>query len=543
MASPTEVPSNLAAFDAGAFVAAIAWPVAIVIASLAVVAIVFRIFPKGRTPALQVEGPGGWKVSTSHGPQTEELNAVSATQAEASPDIDNDAKGSFDLSIAGEVNADAPDGAADPESENNKFEFVFTKSSSDLQELFDEFKNTDEYKKDRETWDTFLVQRRRDLGLGGGNEELRKLADENLTWTKPLLRLARRVSELGDFSAATEIYKEAESRSTDESLPDIKSEQAITIFDQKGAQASTEFIRSLLMDGANPNVISESATIVAKRLKDSGDEASARILYEIALRHNQSDNSARFDLAHLYGAQYGLETRSFYHYNLLMSRDYSVSAVANNLGILAEEVKKSLVQYSFLEDAIEKQNPLAHSNLANELIGAGFVKRAEIVLDATSSLQGFEENAAASKVKLLSAARQSTEEREAMRTLAAAENRKFQRLFGEALEWWQSLAPASASGTAFTADGHNLEIIDGAVKVSVTVSTEGFSGSLKKAGFVYSGTVYQNSKSLMTAESRNVFAAQISASVFQVLVSPPRGSWAASELIELTKCEPSTGQV
>jgi tetratricopeptide (TPR) repeat protein len=119
-------------------------------------------------------------------------------------------------------------------------------------------------------------------------------------------------------------------------------------------------------------------------------EEVALALSEVHVSLNPEDVASRFDLAwkYLNGSQFGL---SMTHYEAIPSSDRS-GTIWNNLGVNYARLQMNGKAVSAYQMAAEKAESIAQGNIAQKLVGAGFLDEAQTRAEAAVSVEGHHES-------------------------------------------------------------------------------------------------------------------------------------------------------
>jgi len=181
-------------------------------------------------------------------------------------------------------------------------------------------------------------------------------------------------------------------------------------------------------------------------------------LYELAVKSAPADNSLRFELAYAYSQQ-DCPSAAFLQYNILVNRDPENIMGLNNLGVAASNLGLLSMGVDYYKRAEALGNTLAAANLAQKLIGAGFLPEARSHVDPKVCLPDVHRNVLDALGAI--AKRQSQEETNSKEILKAAQKTRALRVrMGEGLASGLLLRPESA-GT----------YTDGAAELRVTLSS------------------------------------------------------------------------
>ena len=180
-------------------------------------------------------------------------------------------------------------------------------------------------------------------------------------------------------------------------------------------------------------------------------------LYELAVELAPADNSRRFDLAYAY-AEKDAPTAAFLQYDIVIQRDPENQGALNNLGVAASNLCLESLAVDYYKRAEDLGNTLAAANLAQKLIGAGFLQEARTHLEPKVGLPDMHRDVLEALGAL--ARRQAQDETKSKDILKAAQKTRAVRV---------RIGKGLASGILLSPDAGGI-YTDGAATLKVTFS-------------------------------------------------------------------------
>jgi len=494
-------------------ISAIAWPLAFIIIAGAAVAIVWRLTGKGGLFKLNIKD---W-VNFERGDAPKELDRenselVGTSQSSDDPKLDTVKE------LSSETVEEAQADKLLPESVRP---FMIEDDVNKLSASFEEFKKSSEaYNDDPEFWESFYVDKRRELGLADEETEFTNLAQSNPQWVWPLIFLVRRYIRLHDSDSAEKVLQQAISRQSSENHQWVLAEGVSLYYELFGFERAMKFVREQYCAGLTDKVsaaLFRKLAVVGKK----EDVFSKAILSEVANNLDLSNNDL-FDLAYLYGAQGPFKIISFERYRELLLRDGSWPHAANNMGVIVDDNKPLEIHY--FESSLSSKSAVAYANLARNLASDGYVDRAEKLLaeapEQDSGTTGhqtmLEAQARVSKARVeLDAAKLKYER------FAADQDKRYKALIFASLEYFKACEHGETSG-AFVSDDKQLGIlITNDIQCVWRIGDNTLSGTLSKKPLCYEGIVSHLGKGgLLDYSSRHVLAVRVSDEKLRVVIWP-----------------------
>ena len=150
----------------------------------------------------------------------------------------------------------------------------------------------------------------------------------------------------------------------------------------KGYENALQGIKEILSKNKNNKYLYKSIAMLAHDNKDWNNFFNYAECY---VKREPNDTDIRFKLAYTYSEQ-NRKTLSFYHYKILNNTSKSGSYY-NNIGVLYNEFGLNIQSVNAYLKAIELDESLSISNLANQYINSGFINDAKALLTKVENLK------------------------------------------------------------------------------------------------------------------------------------------------------------
>lgn len=352
----------------------------------------------------------------------------------------------------------------------------------------------------RKTWDAFKIYLSLRLGKGGSLSQLTKLADENPdVWeiSDYVARIYLRYEEYGKAAVvferaagvAGEIHKQLQ----------LLGEAARAHQKANDAHASLALVTQMRTKCADSNQgeadVIRAVRTLAEITKD--DEILVGTM-ERQLELNPADIDTRFALAYKYSEQ-GNDALSAMHYARISYSERS-AITWNNLGVAFDRMSLQAKSVTAYRKSEEMGETLAMSNLANKLIGSGFLPEAQKICDEAIKLKDIHKNVGST----LSRLKEVPEEEDKKETEAFEKARpisEFYKEFGRAVampmpktlaKHWQGpdcVLDVTLAGEVFSATGSFERSSSGGLLAATLFGGSGLSGkpSLTRYRVEYKG--------------------------------------------------------
>lgn len=216
-------------------------------------------------------------------------------------------------------------------------------------------------------------------------EELRGLVSRDNCPIQVFLFLARRLSELGEFSEALDVIEDALSQAeSGEHRAYVLAQRAGVWREHENLDRAIEDLKEAIDEISEPRQL----TILYRQLADVYDERGNPDLKLAALRkaarHSPGDDSLQFSLAYALG-EAGYQKGAVSIYERLINEDPDHALAQNNAGTHWINFDAPIRGVTRLKKSADLGQTLALANLAFELIGQGFVEEANDLLEEARS--------------------------------------------------------------------------------------------------------------------------------------------------------------
>lgn len=316
----------------------------------------------------------------------------------------------------------------------------------------------------RTTWDAFKVYVSLAFGKGGSLSRLMKLVDENPGIWEISDYLARIYLQFQEYGKAALTFERAAGVADDiHKQFQLLGEAACAYQKDNDAQASLALITQMRTKCVDSNQgesdVLQTMRTLAEITKD--DEILIGTM-ERQLELNPADPDTRFALAYKYSEQ-GNDALAAMHYARISYSERS-AVTWNNLGVSFDRMRLQAKSVTAYRKSEEMGETLAMSNLANKLIGSGFLPEAQKICDEAIKFKDVHKNVGST----LSRLKEVPEEEDKKETEAFEKVRptsEFYKEFGRALAMptpkalathWQGpdcILDITLDGPEFTATG------------------------------------------------------------------------------------------
>ena len=199
------------------------------------------------------------------------------------------------------------------------------------------------------------------------------------------------------------------------------------IKENKGDNASAQYLINSADNISDKKEISRLYTEAGNALKLAGEDNRAFASYEIALRADIHNESARFAIAYMASTKEATRLISLRHYRIYLESEVGSTVATNNLGVLYGELGLAQSKIRYWRMAQKNDDGFATGNLAMAFIDAGMADEAQRELDsAPDNIKNH--------TRMLHARSNLEAERDNDRRQAADLNEKAEKI-------WQSLRP------------------------------------------------------------------------------------------------------
>lgn len=356
------------------------------------------------------------------------------------------------------------------------------------------------FSQNAEFWTTYHYEKRVQLGVENAVEALEELAIREASWVWPYVALADRASSQSDFGKAEAFLREARRRGGEHQ--DLVIGRLIAArLDGADFESAVDLARELSVGASSVdramifNALSEA--------KFADNSLIQQAFREMSLRA-RPNNSRRFDVAYAYADSDDTAALSLRHYADLIAENYNLKATENNIGVEYAKLGEGGLTIRQYELAMQHGNALGACNLAHELVKSGFIDRARAVLDEFKDFSGYEENKASAEQKIASAIRVLDSARTKTRDETLSLYGKFQALFTNAEQAWNSGVKKLVEGKVFTDGGATAENVKGGIRVTLSSGEKKLSGLLEVRGPFAEGWITEEGASILSASRRRV---------------------------------------
>lgn len=405
----------------------------------------------------------------------------------------------------------------DPEPDSRLNTFWTAGNIKDLEAAWAVFRAGDLYSDGVEFWTTFYYARRMILGDGNGSGELLKLSNANPNWVWPLIELAKSAASQADWAQADRLYEQALARDH-EVTPLIYARLIDVAMRRGGYEVAFKRMTDLL---AQASAEHKGAVILAMVSAAEGDqfELSRQLLRELAVRYAPTQ-AARFDMAYAYADKSDTSVIGFRHYARMAGDVLAAPNVGNNLAVLYGQLAHQRLSFSEYESSIAQGNSLSVCNLAHELINAGFLERAEMLLAEHDQYTGHEENRAKVEAKLIAEKKLLDDDRDLVREETTPAFNVFQQFVNDVEQSWLAVG-VPTSGRYGDGDGFSVEIDPVGASISLPIGASTYKGTLHLRGPVFEGSVSWSGATILAgAVTRRCILTALSDHRVRLLVLP-----------------------
>lgn len=380
--------------------------------------------------------------------------------------------------------------------------FFTTKSARQLPVLFEKFKEGDSYGKDVEFWETIYIDRRIELGIGNEASDLTDLASANPGWVWPLILMIRRCMRLYDGAEAERLLAQALARNNPKHRVWVLREGITLYFRLYGVDRAFSFLHEQISAGLSDTEIQGMMSSLADHLYNDSDAAASSLLREIALTYDYRKTKSRFDLAYAYGEHDSYLLLSYHHYNIILEIDDNYSAAWNNIGVILKNVGDAEQNIAY-EQAISAGSIWAAANLAKKLVAAGFIDRAEKLLDSMPESKEDEENVFQARKEISAARKNAERNRKRFDKFAESEFIKYKSAVIGSFARFKETGRYTVEGS-FSSDDATLGLICSPTSALCVYKkgTKNLVGTLNAKPFCYEGRVAESPEGLLSERQR-----------------------------------------
>lgn len=485
---------------------ALGWPIAITIAAACLLAVVLRITSKKGSLKVGVKDWFNFETGSAiidDAADSRKISPQNETLSLPKSDTDSDPK-SNDVPPSGEVD--------DP------VHFIFAKNADDLEKAFEAFKSKEAFLADMDFWHSTYVDKRREFGVAE-ESDFSKLAEANPGWVWPIIYLIRRHVRIHEADKAVNCLEQALSRSNDSNLRYVLSE-GVRLYEklfglERAMQFVVEQLQSPIGDRDIAKMFREFANV------NPSDDIFSTILYREIASSLDFDKSELFDIAYAYGQFTDTNIVSFERYRELYWRDEGYVSATNNMGVIISSDLSVATDY--FEKAIASGDAMAHANLARNLAHAGYVARAEKLLEEAPSVTLSPESEVAladARAKVSAARKKVDEERDRLEKHAKEQDTKYKSLIFSAFSRLRTRGEFSIDGL-FVSEDDEIGILGGIeVRVGLRLGDDRLFGTLESKGLCFEGKVRRKGLSLLDFSETRIVAVRVSDDEVRVILFP-----------------------
>ncbi len=342
-------------------------------------------------------------------------------------------------------------------------------------------------KPNEKSWDAYVEYVRLVFGKGGQLATLKRLSDENPQNSDIFSYLARAYGRYQQDGESARAFENAAREAGDICVKlKLLGEAASAHQRARNSEAAWEVIARMKSMAINTGEV--ETEVLSAQLKVAeiakNDEVVIGVM-ERLLAVDPADNDTRFALAYKY-SELGNEDLALFHYSKIPAVERS-AITWNNLGVAYNQLSLPAQSVTAYRQAEKMGETLAMSNLANSLVGVGFLPEAQQLCDAALAIKGFHKNVAITVGRLKEVPTEE-ENRETELIEKARPVSDFYKEVGRAVAKlepatlagrWQgpdSLLDVTLMGTAFTATGsyerRSLNMLGGLLAGSGRASSE-----------------------------------------------------------------------
>ena len=222
------------------------------------------------------------------------------------------------------------------------------------------------------------------FGRSGNIEKLEKLVEtypDNIFIKR---KLAEYYKKLEAFEKSVNLYKEiAEIEKDDIKLfANAIYQENKCIANYRGYDEALTNIKNVLLENSDNKYLYKSIALLSH---DNNDWQNFFNYAECYLKREPSDIDLRFKLAYAYSDK-EKKKLSFYHYKILNNTS-CCGTYYNNIGVLYNDFELNVKSVNAYKKAIELNESLSISNLANQYINGGFIDDAKELLVKVEELK------------------------------------------------------------------------------------------------------------------------------------------------------------
>ncbi len=236
----------------------------------------------------------------------------------------------------------------------------------------------------RIVYEAIFLYRSELLGRSGNIEKLEKLAETypNNIFIKQ--KLAEYYKKLEAFEKSANLYKEIAEIDKDniKLFANAIYQENKCIASYRGYDEALTNIKNVLLENSDNKYLYKSIALLSH---DNNDWQNFFNYAECYLKREPGDIDLRFKLAYAYNDK-EKKKLSFYHYKILNNTS-SNGTYYNNIGVLYNDFELNIKSVNAYKKAIDLNESLSISNLANQYINGGFIDEAKELLAKVEELK------------------------------------------------------------------------------------------------------------------------------------------------------------
>lgn len=246
----------------------------------------------------------------------------------------------------------------------------------------------------QKSWDAYVEYVRLVFGKGGQLATLKRLSDENPRNSDVLSYLARAYGHYQQDGESARVFENAAQEAEDICVKLKLLREAASAhqraWNSEAAWAVIARMKSMAINtGEFETEVLRAQRKVAEIAKN--DEILIGVM-ERLLAVDPADNDTRFALAYKC-SELGNEDLALFHYSKIPAVERS-AVTWNNLGVAYDQLGLPAKSVTAYRKAEEMSETLAMSNLANKLVGVGFLPEAQKLCDIALAIKDYHKNAA-----------------------------------------------------------------------------------------------------------------------------------------------------
>ena len=288
-----------------------------------------------------------------------------------------------------------------PEWKRRDYEFAFMHmlamdNTAGAQQISDGYLATEmgSQTPNQKSWDAYVEYIRLVSGMGGQLATLKRLSDENPRNSDILSYLARAYGHYQQDGESARVFENAAQEAEDICVKlKLLREAASAHQRARNSEAAWEVIARMKSMAINTGEVETEVLRAQRKVAEvaKNDEVLIGVM-ERLLAVDPADNNTRFALAYKC-SELGNEDLALFHYSKIPAVERS-AVTWNNLGVAYDQLGLPAKSVTAYRKAEEMSETLAMSNLANKLVGVGFLPEAQQLCDIALAIKDYHKNAA-----------------------------------------------------------------------------------------------------------------------------------------------------